>query len=119
MVVLGLLAALLIAALVAWRQRPRSLWTGFFLTAFTLGPMATMAVGSVLGSLWGCTVNEAGGNACLVAGRDMGPLLTELFVSAWYTMLTLPLGGGLLLIWLVLRLRPSGLGRRARTARAS
>lgn len=105
MIILGVLFALLVAAFAVWWRRRRSLLPGVLLLAFTLGPLATMALGDVLGRLWGCRVNEAGGNVCLVGGQDLGPLLTYLFTSAWFIMLTLPVGGFLLLVWFLLRLR--------------
>lgn len=41
----------------------------------------------------GCELDESAVHPCVVRGHDYGPLLTNLFVSLWFGIATIPLGG--------------------------
>ena len=94
---------MLVAAVALWVWRRRSPVVGVLLAAFAVLPFGAVALASALASAWSCTVSEAGSSPCLVGGRDAGPLLADLFVSGWWMLVTLPLGGILLLVWYLLR----------------
>ena len=105
MIVLVLLVLCLVGAVVAGVRNRRSPAVWILLVAFTLMPLGGVMAAGGLADLWGCTVDEGGATPCLVAGRDMGDFLVELFVSGWFMLLTMPVGAVLLLMWLVVRLR--------------
>ncbi len=63
----------------------------------------------------GCRLDEAGTYPCVVAGVDVGGLLSFLFVLGWLMLVTIPVGvlagsGGLVawVVWLVSRRRTGG-----------
>ena len=105
MIALAALAVTLIAAAVRWRRQRESPVVGVLLAVVAVLPIGTVALGSGLAAMWGCTANESGTTPCPVGGWDAGPLLTDLFVSGWWMLVTLPLGGGLFLAWLLTRPR--------------
>lgn len=116
MIALYLMGIALAAAVLLWVVRRQSPVVGVLLAAVAGIPIAAVALSSVLASAWGCTVNESGTTPCLVGGRDAGPLLSDLFVSGWWMLISLPVGGALLLGWFLWRRPPSAPapGRRRR-----
>lgn len=60
---------------------------------FALWPVAAVLVATGLTAITGCDVNEGGVQACNLLGLDIGELLYTLFVSGWYALVTLPIGG--------------------------
>ncbi|WP_198174080.1 hypothetical protein [Mesorhizobium xinjiangense] len=47
----------------------------------------------------GCTLNEGQVHPCVIAGADRGELLYTMFVMGWLSLLTVPAGFGVLMIW--------------------
>ncbi|MPY67166.1 hypothetical protein F8S09_10745 [Deinococcus sp. SDU3-2] len=82
-----------------------SLWA-----LLTFGPLLGVMIASAVAGAFGCRLDEAGSYPCVVAGVDVGGLLSTLFVMGWLMLLTIPLGAVLgaagLVAWLVARRRP-------------
>ena len=53
-----------------------------------------------LASILGCTVNEGGATPCPFMGVDLGETLVTMMVLGWLGLITLPVGGVALAIWL-------------------
>lgn len=68
----------------------------------SLAPLALTLLASLAGAVFGCAVNEAGANPCLVGGADIGGALNWAFTAGWYSLLILPIAGPILIIGLVL-----------------
>ena len=49
----------------------------------------------------GCRLDEGDVHPCPFLGIDLGELLYGFGVLGWLTLATVPIGGGLLLIWLI------------------
>ena len=62
------------------------------LVLYTVGPILPMVLASAVASRYGCLLDESGVSPCVVAGRDLGGILSFMFVSAWFALLTLPSG---------------------------
>jgi hypothetical protein len=65
--------------------------------------LAAFSAFAIAGSL-GCRLNEGSIHPCLFLGRDVGDMLYTMLVSGWFGMLTIPLAGTALVIWLVIAL---------------
>jgi len=59
-----------------------------------------LSAGGVAHAL-GCRLDEGDVHPCPFLGIDLGELLYALGVLGWLTLATVPIGGGLLLIWLI------------------
>ena len=68
---------------------------------FASAPILFVLIAMGLANANGCTLNEAGTHACLIAGVDFGEALAFLFVMGWFALMTLPIGAIALLIWIV------------------
>ncbi len=77
--------------------------------AICLLPVAGVIVSTTVAELAGCRLDEAGSYPCVVLGHDVGGLLSALFVSGWFALLTLPMAGLIVMVlgvlWLVRRTR--------------
>ena len=77
-------------------------------------PVAGVLISTAIAELAGCRLDEAGSYPCLVLGHDLGGLLSTLFVSGWFALLTLPFAGLIVMVlgalWLfrLIRRRQSG-----------
>jgi hypothetical protein len=80
-----------------------------------LAPLLSLLAASVIASAGDCVLNEGDVHPCIVAGLDVGGVLSFLFVSGWLAMATLPLGAVALLIWLVAAIVLYVRSRRARS----
>jgi len=70
------------------------------IVAFALMPLiSAISAGFVAQSL-GCRLDESGSHPCMLWGSDIGDTLLVFFVMGWFELLTLPLGGLALLLWL-------------------
>lgn len=76
-----------------------------------VAPILSVIASSAIADAYGCRLNEAGPNPCLVGGTDIGETLSFMFVSGWFALLTLPMLLGLAVLWLVVELVA---GRRPR-----
>jgi hypothetical protein len=73
------------------------------LLAFTLAPVASVVIASLLANAHNCRLDEGSVHPCLIAGADWGETLYTLGVLGWLMLVTLPLGAiGLLVLAVVL-----------------
>jgi ABC-type Fe3+ transport system permease subunit len=78
---------------------------GFVLVlAFTLAPVISAVIASVLANANGCVVDEGSIHPCLIAGSDWGENLYTLGVLGWLMLVTLPVGAIALLVLAVVLL---------------
>jgi hypothetical protein len=64
-------------------------------------PLLSTLLAVLFASAFGCALNEGFVNPCVVLGLDFGGLLYPMGLAAWFVMLTVPLAGLALLVWLV------------------
>ncbi|KKB78816.1 hypothetical protein VW35_09965 [Devosia soli] len=69
---------------------------------FTLAPVISVVAASSIAQANGCNLNEGGVNTCMLGGTDLGELLYTMFVMGWLGLLTLPLGFGGVIVWVVI-----------------
>ena len=86
------------------------------LLGFTLFPVFSVMFTSVVADANGCSVNEGAPQPCMVMGSDWGELLYATGVMGWFMLVTLPLGGGALIVWLVMIIIHLAAWKRARRA---
>ncbi|WP_017347968.1 hypothetical protein [Pantoea sp. A4] len=86
-----------------WTTRRWRFWLVSLLSILLLGlfPVISVVIGGMIARAAGCHVDEAGVYPCIIAGRDVGEWLSFMNVMGWLMIATLPLGAGLLLLWLV------------------
>ena len=71
------------------------------LVIFTILPMVSVVIASIIAENHGCALDEGSMHPCLVNGADWSETLYTMFVLGWLMLVTLPLGGGALLVWLI------------------
>jgi hypothetical protein len=62
-------------------------------------PVISVSLTYAVASALGCSVNEGGATPCPFMGVDLGELVT-MMVLGWLGLITLPVGGVALAIWL-------------------
>jgi hypothetical protein len=75
-----------------------------FTAAVALLPLLAVLLSAVVAGVLGCEVNEGGPMPCVVAGIDIGSLLSSMMVTGWFALFTIPLLMGLVAIWGLLEL---------------
>ena len=55
-------------------------------------PLLVMLLASFIANACGCTLNEAGAGKCVVFGKDVGGVLSVMFMFGWLGMITAPAG---------------------------
>ena len=68
----------------------------FGIVLFAIAPIVVTFISGFTAHAFGCQVDEASDHACMILGLDWGSVFNVLFVSGWFTILTLPLGAVLL-----------------------
>jgi hypothetical protein len=63
-------------------------------------PVISVSLTYAIASALGCSVNEGGATPCLFMGVDLGETLVTMMVLGWLGLITLPVGGVVLAIWL-------------------
>ncbi len=69
---------------------------------FAAAPLIAALVASEIAEQADCSLHEGFARACLIGGVDAGPALTAAFVSGWFMLATIPIGGMAALIGIVL-----------------
>ncbi|HEV2041788.1 MAG TPA: hypothetical protein VGT81_17410 [Casimicrobiaceae bacterium] len=69
-------------------NRPRYLG----IVLFAIAPLLVAITAGAIAHALGCQVDEGSEHACMILGLDWGSVFNVLFVSGWFTILTLPLG---------------------------
>ena len=73
---------------------------------FAIAPLLVAITSSAIAHALGCQVDEGSEHACMILGLDWGSFFYFLFVSGWFSILTIPLGAVVLAgvtIFLVVR----------------
>jgi hypothetical protein len=63
-------------------------------------PVISVSLTYAIASALGCSVNEGGATPCPFMGVDLGETLVTMMVLGWLGLITLPMGGVALAIWL-------------------
>jgi hypothetical protein len=71
------------------------------LALFALAPLLGVVVADAIASANGCNLSEGPGLVCMIGGSDWGQALYAFSVLTWFLLVTLPLAGGALIVWLV------------------
>lgn len=79
-------------------------WIFGVVIVITLAPLIFMLVSGLVGALAGCQVDEGTARACHVFGADVGELLYAGTTSAWYAMVTAPIGVLVAAVWIVIEI---------------
>lgn len=66
-----------------------------------IAPVLLAFSASLIADAAGCVLNEGGINPCLIGGVDVGDTLAVLFMTHWLALMTLPVAGLALVVWLV------------------
>lgn len=75
---------------------PKGTWrlVGFItlcvLTVVGWAPLLGVLLSSLFSNYFGCTLNEAGAQPCVVGGVDYGEALSVMFVAGWFMLVTWP-----------------------------
>lgn len=64
-------------------------------------PMGAVAWSSWFAEAHGCRLDESGYHPCIVDGTDWGGTLGAMFISGWLMLVTIPLGGILTVVLIV------------------
>jgi hypothetical protein len=72
---------------------PRGIRLGWVLIAlWTTFPIISVFIAGAIAYPAGCHLDEASAHSCIVLGRDIGPLLSQMAVMGWLFLLTMPSG---------------------------
>jgi hypothetical protein len=63
-------------------------------------PVISVSLTYAIASALGCSVNEGGATPCPFMGVDLGEMLVTMMVLGWLGLITLPVGGVALAVWL-------------------
>lgn len=77
------------------------IWIGLLIAA---APVLSVILASAIAGMGGCSVDEGSAAPCLVAGRDIEPMLYSMFVAGWLFLLTAPVGLGLVIVGAAFRI---------------
>ena len=88
------------------------------ITLICVAPILSTALAGNIASSAGCELDEGSVHPCLINGQDYGEVLYSLGMMAWYTFMSVPLGIGLFLVYLLVILIIF-LVRRSRRDRSS
>jgi hypothetical protein len=61
-----------------------------------VAPVVSVVAAGAVASHFGCTLNEGDVHPCVIGGVDRGELLYEAAMMGWLALVTVPLGGFLL-----------------------
>lgn len=71
-------------------------------TVFALIPVVIVLLGQVPALLANCEVNEAYVQPCIFLGMDIGGPLAGMLMLGWFALITIPVGGGVAVLGLLL-----------------
>lgn len=78
-----------------------SKWITLTSTSVALLPVVLVLISATLANIGGCQLNEATVSVCKLGGVDIGGALSLMGISGWLALITLPVGGGIALIGLI------------------
>jgi hypothetical protein len=77
-------------------------WTLMAIVLLGALPLLSFALGLSFASAFGCSVDEASVNPCVVLGLDFGGLLSLMTLGGFFSsMVAMPLAALLLVVWLI------------------
>jgi len=80
-------------------------WAAFaFIALFTLWPVGSILATAAIADANGCRVDEGSVHPCMVLGSDWGATLYTMGVLGWFMLITVPLGLGAFIVWLIVLL---------------
>jgi hypothetical protein len=77
------------------------IWSLVLIVVIGALPLISALAASTLAGALGCELNEGSIHPCLLGGTDVGGMLYTMFVLHWFGLMTLPLGGMALVVWLI------------------
>lgn len=83
------------------KLKQMSKWAFFISIGIALLPLALAAVGIALANIAGCEINEAVVEVCNLGGIDIGGMLYFMLFSAWFSLVTVPIGGSIAILSLI------------------
>jgi hypothetical protein len=72
--------------------------------ALCLLPLVSTMAAGLVASHYGCKLDEGSVHACVIGGQDRGATLYSLGMMGWLMIATLPIGSGLVVLWLAVEL---------------
>jgi hypothetical protein len=72
--------------------------------ALCLLPLVSTMAAGLIASHYGCQLDEGSVHPCVIAGEDRGATLYTLGMMGWFMIATLPIGAGLVVLWLAVEL---------------
>lgn len=64
-----------------------------------LSPLLSMAAADIMANIYGCKVDLASAQPCMVGDKDIGHTLLTLGMMGYFLMATLPIAAGLAGFW--------------------
>jgi hypothetical protein len=82
-----------LSAIAVYLLDRRLIWIAYSgLLLFTIAPILSAFLASLIAAIFGATLNEGDAHPCLVGGYDLGPLLYDMFGYQWLMLITVPVG---------------------------
>jgi hypothetical protein len=82
-----------LSAIAVYLLDRRLIWIAYSgLLLFTIAPILSAFLASLIAAIFGATLNEGDAHPCLVGGYDLGPLLYSMLVYGWLMLMTVPAG---------------------------
>lgn len=77
-----------------------------------IAPLGIGLIAEGVASLANCELNEGSVHPCVIVGHDWGETLYAMGMFPWFLLITFPLFGGVLLVWLILEIVHASSRRR-------
>lgn len=78
-----------------------------------LAPLASLIAADLIATIYGCTIDLASKQPCVVDGTDIGGTLMALGMMGWFLMTTLPVLLATLVLWIIVEIARWAAMRRA------
>lgn len=75
-------------------------------------PLISVLIAGWIADANGCALDEGSIHPCMVNGEDIGGMLYTLGVMGWFMLVTIPLGGLAVVVWLIVAAILFFIGRR-------
>lgn len=72
--------------------------------AICIAPLASTFVAGSIATHYGCQLDEGSVHPCVIGGVDRGQTLYTMGVMGWMMLFTIPIGAGVLALWIVVEL---------------
>jgi hypothetical protein len=82
-------------------------------------PLISVAIAGSIANANGCQLDEGSIHPCVVNGQDMGETLYSMGVMGWFMLVTIPLGLGAALLYIIVVVAVTLIRRLARNRRAA